>query len=69
MTKSEVEIQQLGDYVIMPSGVELCFQAWWRSTDPSTVVSVKYPHGMHGNALKPSNSAIKSCDGGILTIC
>jgi len=58
-TKSEVEEQHLGDYVLMPSSVESSFKKWWRSLEPSCNVDVKYPHAKHGNALRPSNSAKK----------
>lgn len=57
MSKSEVEEKRLAQYVIMPGEVESFFKVWWRSTDPSATVHVRYPHNNHGNALKPSNSA------------
>ena len=57
MSKSEVEEQRLGEYVIMPSDAESSFKVWWRSTDLSATVDVRYPINKHENALKPSNSA------------
>ena len=48
MTKSEVEEQRLGEYVIMPPDAESSFKVWWRSTDPSDTVDVRYPHHKHG---------------------
>ena len=57
MTKSEVEEKLLGQYVSMPSTLELSFKSWWRSLEPSHVVVVSYPHARHGNAGKVSHSA------------
>ena len=57
MSKSDVEEQRLGNYVIMPADIDISFKKWWRCLDPSATVDVRYPHGKHGNALKPSHSA------------
>ena len=57
MSKSDVEEQCLGNYVIMPAEIEFSFKTWWRSLDPSATVDLRYPHSKHGNALKPSHSA------------
>ena len=55
-----MEIQRLGDYVLMPANTESSFKNWWRSLEPSTSVDVRYLHAKHGNALKVSNSAKKT---------
>ena len=57
MSKSDVEEQRLGNYVIMPAGIDISFKKWWRSLDPSASIDLRYPHGKHGNALKTSHSA------------
>ena len=57
MSKSDVENQRLGSYVVMPRDIDISFKKWWRSLDPSATVDVRYPHGKHGNALKISHSA------------
>lgn len=57
MTKLEVEEKRVGDYVIMPDGVEMAFKAWWRPLSSATFVKVRYPHSRHGNAGKTSHSA------------
>ena len=57
MAKSEVEEKRLGDYVIMPEGVESSFSRWWRCVSGETVVRVRYPHERHENAGKTSHSA------------
>jgi len=59
-TKSEVEVQHLGQYVLMPADIESSFKNWWRSLELSTIVDVRYPYTYHGNALKPSISAKKT---------
>ena len=41
----------------MPSDKEMSFKEWWMSLDPSDTVMVRYPHGRHGNAGRPSNSS------------
>ena len=33
MSKSDVEEQCLGNYVIMPAEIEFSFKTWWRSLD------------------------------------
>ena len=55
-----MEVQRLGQYVLMPADIESSFKHWWRSLEPSTIVDVRYPHTKHGNALKHSNSAKKT---------
>ena len=35
LSKEEVEEQQLGDYVVMPAGLEMAFKVWWRALAPS----------------------------------
>lgn len=57
MTKSEVEEQRLGQFVIMPAELELSFKKWWSTVEPSDTLDVRYPHQKHGNALKKSHSA------------
>lgn len=57
MTKTEVEEQWLGDYVVMPTCLEMAFKVWWRSLEPSHTVDIRYPHARHGNAGKTSHSA------------
>lgn len=57
MTKLEVEEQRLGDFVVMPAGIEMCFTLWWRSLASTELVEVRYPHSRHGNAGKTSHSA------------
>ncbi len=56
-TKAEAEDKRLSQYIIMPTDIETSFTRWWRGLDPSVTVSVRYPHGRHGNAGKKSNSA------------
>ena len=58
-TKTEVEDQRFGDYVLMPTGLDIF---WWRSVAPSTTVDVRYPHGQHGSAGKTSLSKIQNHD-------
>lgn len=57
MSKAEVEDQRLGDYVVMPTAVDSSFKAWWRSLQPSHIVSIRYPHARHGNAGQTAHSA------------
>ena len=54
MTKEDVEGQQLGDFIVMPTSVDMSFLTWWRSVD---IVQVRYPHQRHGHAGKPSHSS------------
>ena len=42
MTKLQVEKQRLGEYIVMPDGVEASFKLWWRSLSDSTVVNVDF---------------------------
>ena len=30
-TKAEVEIHKLGDFIVMPDGVDICFIQWWEN--------------------------------------
>ena len=57
MTKAEVEKEHLGEYVVMPGGLDISFKSWWRFLDPSATVEVRTPHSRHGNSGKVSNSA------------
>ena len=57
MTKEEVESQRLSQFVVMPVQSDLSFKKWWSTVDSSDTIDVRYPHGKHGNALKPSNFA------------
>lgn len=57
MSKTEVEDQRLGDYIVMPTAVDSSFKAWWRSLQPSHIVSIRYPHARHGNAGQTAHSA------------
>lgn len=57
MTKSDIEEQRLGKFVIMPAELELSFSRWWKTVEPSATIDVRYPHKKHGNALKTSHSA------------
>lgn len=57
MAKDEVEQKRLGDYVVMPQGIDTAFSKWWRTASVDTVVMVRYPHERHGNAGQPSHSA------------
>lgn len=43
--------------VIMPQHLDIAFHKWWRSEEPSTVMSVRIPHERHGNAGQVSHSA------------
>ena len=44
MTKEDVEGQHLGDFVVMPTSVDMSFLKWWRSVDVGDIVQVRYPH-------------------------
>jgi len=57
MLKSEVEEKCLGNFVVMPQGVEASFKTWWRGLLPASTVEVRYPHERHGNAGRVSKSA------------
>lgn len=57
MTKQEVEGRRLGDFVVMPPHHDTAFSQWWKGISASTIVDVRYPYGIHGNAGKVSNSA------------
>ena len=57
LTKTEVEEQRLGQYVIMPASVDSSFKNWWRALKPSATVIVRMPHSRHGNAGQVSHSA------------
>ena len=57
MTKSEVEDEDLSQYVVMPQGCELSFMAWWKLLEHSSTVTVQYPHERHGHAGKTSHAA------------
>ena len=59
-TKAQVEEKRLGDYIIMPDGVESSFNVWWWSLSASTIVTVRFPYTRHGNAGKAANSAKKT---------
>ena len=62
MTKSEVEDERLGEWVIMPSGCEMSFMAWWKR-----LPNVRYPHSSHGNSGKVSHAAKKDAKSDFLT--
>ena len=57
MTKCAVEEAKLGDSVIMPSDCNQSFVQWWKSLDPDSQVSVRYPYQKHGLSGKSSNRA------------
>ena len=67
LTKTEVEQQNLGAYVLMPQGCDQSFMKWWRSLPPTTNVTVRYPHERHGNCGRVSNSAKTSVMNDFLT--
>ena len=60
MSKGEVEKEHLGEYVVMPEGLDVSFKKWWRFLDPSATVDVRTPHSRHGNSGKVSNYT-KTC--------
>ena len=66
MTKCAVEEGKLRQHVIMPTGCDLAFVRWWKSIEPDTIASVRYPHVCHGLAGKPSNQAKTSVKTDIL---
>ena len=57
LTKTEVEEQRLGQYVVMPARVDSSFKNWWEPLEPSATVTVRMPHSRHGNAGQVSHSA------------
>jgi hypothetical protein len=57
MTKSQVEVERLGEYVVMPEGCSMSFVAWWKSQSQSDMVEVRYPHDRHGLAGRASHAA------------
>ena len=57
LTKTEVEEQRLGQYVVMPARVDSSFKDWWEPLEPSATVTVRMPHSRHGNAGQVSHSA------------
>ena len=50
-----MEDNRVSEYVVMPASLEISFKEWWSSLQLSHEVSVRYPHGRHGNAGKMSN--------------
>lgn len=60
MMKEEVEKQRLGDFVVMPLGEDMAFAKWWKGIHGTTIMNVRYTHGVHGHAGKVSNSAKRS---------
>ena len=60
MLKTDVEQQNLGQYVVMPNHCDTGFGEWWRSLPTTTKVLVRYPHEQHKNAGRVSNSAKQS---------
>lgn len=57
MTKSEVEIEQLKSFVVMPEGLTIILKAWWKSLPLDHEVDVRYPYERHGLCRRVSNSA------------
>ena len=55
MSKSEVIIDRLQSFVVMPEGTEN-FMQWWDTVQNTDQVKVRYPHEQHGLSRKPSNS-------------
>ena len=60
MSKSQLEDERLGKYVVMPNSCDQTFKSWWMMLDPTTEVQVCFPHEKHGHAGKISNSAESS---------
>ncbi len=52
MTKSDIEEQRLGKFVIMPAHFKLSFKKWWRTRAPSDTVDFRYPHEKHGTKTR-----------------
>ena len=69
MTKEDVEGQQLGDFVVMPTSVDTSFLIWWRSVDVDDIVHVCYPHQRHGHAGKPSHSSKPKVRDFLASVC
>ena len=57
MIKTKVIERRVSAYVIKPDTILTSFSKWWLSLDPTTAVPVRFPHGRHGNAGKPSYNA------------
>ena len=57
MTKSDVERERLGMYIVMPSGCDMSFMSWWKQLPSDSLVDVRIPYECHGNSGKPSNSS------------
>ena len=57
MTKTAVERENLVEYVVMPTDLDIPFMQWWRFLESAVLVNVRYPHQRHGNAGKPSHFA------------
>lgn len=66
MTKSEVEEERLGEWV-MPQGCEMSFMAWWKQLSSDSTVNVWYLHHCHGNSGKVSHAAKKEAKSDFLT--
>lgn len=66
MTKSEVEEERLGEWV-MPQGCEMSFMAWWKQLSSDSTVNVRYLHHCHGNSGKVSRAAKKEAKSHFLT--
>ena len=60
MKKSDVEQQTLSQYIVMPKDLELSFKTWWKSLSDASDVQVRYPYEHHGNALRESNSSMRT---------
>ena len=59
MTKSGVEEERLGEWVIMPPECEMSFMAWWKQLSNDSTVNVRCQHHRHGNSGKASHAAKK----------
>ncbi len=55
MSKSDVAVNRLEKFVVLPDGVDN-FKVWWTIVEGTDLVKVHYPHSQHGLALKPSNA-------------
>ncbi len=55
MSKSDVAVNRLEKFVVLPDGVDN-FKVWWATVEGTDLVKVHYPHSQHGLALKPSNA-------------